>query len=95
MQGGTTYTLVTDGIEAAWSGLGGVWGDAAGHVSYLIIAISYWLTNIYWLRITAVLGLMFEVVYFVIVSDALAWSVLGSSGPATSGISAPTNRAEA
>jgi hypothetical protein len=59
------------GIEAAWSGLGGVWGDAAGHVSYLIIAISYWLTNIYWLRITAVLGLMFEVVYFVIVSDAL------------------------
>lgn len=53
------------------SALDGVWGDAAGHVSYLIIAISYWLTNIYWLRVTAVLGLCFEVAYFVIVSDAL------------------------
>lgn len=47
------------------------WGDAAGHVSYLIIAVSYWLTNIYWLRVTAVLGLCFEVAYFVIMSDAL------------------------
>lgn len=50
---------------------GNAWGDAAGHVSYLIIAVSYWLTNIYWLRITAVLGLCFEVAYFVIMSDDL------------------------
>lgn len=49
----------------------GLWGDAAGHVSYLIIAVSYWLTNIYWLRVTAVVGLCFEVAYFVIMSDAL------------------------
>lgn len=59
------------GFEAAWTGMDGMWGDLAGHVSYLIIAVSYWLTNIYWLRITAVLGLCFEVAYFVIVSDAL------------------------
>lgn len=44
------------------------WGDAAGHISYLIIAISYWLTNIYWLRVTAVIGLLLEVTYFVLVS---------------------------
>lgn len=55
--------------DISWFGL--PWGDAAGHVSYLIIAISYWLTNIFWLRITAVVGLCFEVAYFVIVSDAL------------------------
>jgi CRP-like cAMP-binding protein len=54
---------------AFWFGL--PWVDAAGHISYLIIAISYWLTNIYWLRVTAVIGLCFEVAYFAIVSDAL------------------------
>jgi Cyclic nucleotide-binding domain len=57
------------------------WGDAAGHVSYLIIAISYWLTNIYWLRVTAVIGLCFEVAYFVIVSGTtlytgIAWDAV-------------------
>lgn len=52
-----------------WLGL--PWGEAAGHVSYVIIALSYWLTNIYWLRVTAVIGLCFEVAYFMIVSDAL------------------------
>jgi hypothetical protein len=57
------------------------WGDAAGHVSYLIIAISYWLTNIYWLRVTAVIGLCFEVAYFVIVSGSalytgIAWDLV-------------------
>jgi hypothetical protein len=57
------------------------WGDAAGHVSYFIIAISYWLTNIYWLRVTAVIGLCFEVAYFVIVSGStlytgIAWDLV-------------------
>jgi len=64
--------------ELLWFNL--PWGDGAGHVSYLIIAISYWLTNIYWLRVTAVIGLCFEVAYFVIVSDALytgiAWDLV-------------------
>lgn len=41
-----------------------IWADVPGHVSYVLIAISYWLTNIYWLRVTAVLGLSLEIVYF-------------------------------
>jgi hypothetical protein len=40
------------------------WADVPGHMSYVLIAISYWLTNIYWLRVTAVLGLSLEIVYF-------------------------------
>jgi CRP-like cAMP-binding protein len=30
----------------------------------LIFAVSYWLTNIFWLRVTAVIGLAFEIAYF-------------------------------
>jgi hypothetical protein len=58
-------------IDAILATLFGMSGDLAGHVSYIIIAVSYWLTNIYWLRVTAVVGLIFEVAYFVIQSDAL------------------------
>ena len=47
------------------------WADAPGHVSYVLIAISYWLTNIYWLRVTAVLGLSLEIVYFRLSGGAL------------------------
>jgi len=60
-----------EGIAESLDAMDNAWGDAAGHVSYLIIAVSYWLTNIYWLRITAVVGLCFEVAYFIIMSDAL------------------------
>ena len=35
-----------------------------GHLSYLLIAISYWLTDIFWLRVVAVVGLSLEIVYF-------------------------------
>ena len=28
-----------------------------GHLSYVLIAISYWMTNIFWLRVVAVIGL--------------------------------------
>lgn len=35
-----------------------------GHVSYTLIAISYWLTDMYWLRVTAVIGLSMEILYF-------------------------------
>jgi CRP-like cAMP-binding protein len=35
-----------------------------GHFSYLLIAISYWLTDIFWLRVMAVIGLSLEIVYF-------------------------------
>src|SRR6476620_309465 len=34
------------------------------HFSYLLIAISYWLTDIFWLRLVAVVGLSFEILYF-------------------------------
>jgi hypothetical protein len=36
----------------------------AGHLSYLLIAISYWLTDIFWLRVVAVVGLSLEILYF-------------------------------
>jgi hypothetical protein len=57
-----------------------MWADVPGHVSYLIIAISYWLTNIYWLRVTAIVGLALEIVYFRMSGGALhagiAWDVV-------------------
>lgn len=40
------------------------WSDLPGHLSYILIAVSYYLTNIYWLRVTAVIGLSLEIVYF-------------------------------
>jgi hypothetical protein len=36
-----------------------------GHVSYVLIAISYWLTDIFWLRSMAIVGLAFEILYFI------------------------------
>jgi Cyclic nucleotide-binding domain len=35
-----------------------------GHLSYVLIAISYWLTDIFWLRLVAVVGLSLEILYF-------------------------------
>ena len=35
-----------------------------GHLSYVLIAISYWLTNMFWLRLVAVVGLSLEILYF-------------------------------
>jgi hypothetical protein len=40
------------------------WSDVPGHVSYILIALSYWMTNVFWLRVIAVLGLVFEILYF-------------------------------
>lgn len=53
-------------LDGNGSGAGAVfaWSDLPGHVSYTLIAVSYWLTNIFWLRVTAVVGLAFEIVYF-------------------------------
>src|SRR5262249_61012273 len=34
------------------------------HLSYVLIAISYWLTDIFWLRLVAIVGLSFEILYF-------------------------------
>jgi CRP-like cAMP-binding protein len=38
--------------------------DLTAHLSYLVIAISYFLTNIFWLRVAAIVGLALEIVYF-------------------------------
>ena len=35
-----------------------------GHLSYVLIAISYWLTDMFWLRAVAVIGLSLEILYF-------------------------------
>ncbi len=57
-----------------------LWTDVPGHASYVLIAISYWLTNIYWLRVMAVIGLSLEIVYFQMSGGAMhagiAWNVV-------------------
>jgi CRP-like cAMP-binding protein len=51
------------------------WNDIPGHLAYIIIAISYLLTNIFWLRIAAVVGLALEIFYFVVTGSGLWTSV--------------------
>ena len=34
------------------------------HLAYIVIAMSYFLTNIFWLRVMAVIGLFMEILYF-------------------------------
>ena len=54
--------------------------DVPGHVSYVLIAISYYLTNIFWLRVAAVIGLAFEILYFLMSGGAMhtgvAWDIV-------------------
>ena len=38
--------------------------DIPAHLSYIVIAISYFLTNFFWLRVAAVIGLFLEILYF-------------------------------
>jgi CRP-like cAMP-binding protein len=51
--------------------------ELPGHLSYVIIAISYFLTNVFWLRVAAVIGLFLEILYFRLVGanlqTGLAW----------------------
>ena len=37
-----------------------------GHLSYVLIAVSYWLTDMFWLRLVAIVGLSLEILYFVL-----------------------------
>src|SRR5450631_445826 len=50
------------------------------HLSYVIIAVSYFLTNIFWLRVAAVVGLFLEIVFFRITGTSLTtglpWDVI-------------------
>ena len=51
-----------------------------GHLSYVLIAISYWLTDILWLRLAAVVGLSLEMLYFQLsggdLRAGMAWDVI-------------------
>ena len=38
--------------------------NSPGHLSYALIAVSYWLTDMFWLRAVAVIGLSLEILYF-------------------------------
>lgn len=57
-----------------------LWADVPGHAAFILIAISYYLTNIYWLRVIAVAGLSLEIVYFSLSGGAMhagiAWDVV-------------------
>ncbi|MBB5752489.1 Crp/Fnr family transcriptional regulator [Prosthecomicrobium pneumaticum] len=51
----------------------GGWYDLPAHLSYLILAISFFVTNIYWLRILVIVSFLFEIVYFSMLTSYL-WS---------------------
>ena len=38
--------------------------ELPAHLSYIVIAVSYFLTNVFWLRVAAVIGLSLEILYF-------------------------------
>ena len=45
--------------------------DLTEHLSYLVIAVSYFLTNMFWLRTAAVIGLALEIIYFMLTRQSL------------------------
>lgn len=47
--------------------------DLVGNASYVLLAASYLVTNIYWLRVLAIFALTMEAVYFYMVGDRLLW----------------------
>jgi CRP-like cAMP-binding protein len=54
--------------------------DIPAHLSYIVIAISYFLTNVFWLRVAAVVGLFLEILYFRIAgisaTSGIPWDTL-------------------
>ena len=64
-----------DGLGIAFS-----WADAPGHLSYVLIALSYWMANVFWLRLIAVVGLFFEILYFQMSGGAMhtgiGWDII-------------------
>jgi hypothetical protein len=43
-----------------------------GHLSYIILAVSYLLTSIVWLRVTAIIAMLLEIVYFWLAGASMA-----------------------
>lgn len=54
--------------------------DLPGHLSYLLLAISYWLTRMFWLRVIAVAGIALEIAYFALsggdLRTGIAWNLI-------------------
>jgi hypothetical protein len=53
------------------------WQDWAGNVCYMILAISYAVSNIYWLRGLAIVALAMEMIYFFFGADRPLWVGIG------------------
>jgi len=53
------------------------WQDAFGHVSYLLLAASYLVTDMAWLRALAIAGLLAEAAYFFLASSSPLWVGIG------------------
>ena len=55
------------------------WNDWLGNVSYALIALSYLVTSMLWLRMLAIVGLLAEAVYFYVVGSSSLWVAIGWS----------------
>jgi CRP-like cAMP-binding protein len=55
------------------------WQDAFGHLSYLLLAASYMVTDMAWLRALAIAGLLAEGAYFYFASNSPLWVGIGWS----------------
>lgn len=55
------------------------WNDWLGNISYALIALSYLVTSMLWLRLLAVVGLLAEAVYFYLVGSSSLWVAIGWS----------------
>lgn len=53
------------------------WRDWLGNLSYVLIASSYMLTSMLWLRVLAIAGLATEAVYFYHVGSSSLWVAIG------------------
>ena len=47
--------------------------DLIGTASYVLLAVSYMVTNIYWLRLLAIIALTAEAIYFYMAGDSALW----------------------
>ncbi|MBN8998481.1 MAG: cyclic nucleotide-binding domain-containing protein [Rhizobiales bacterium] len=48
-----------------------------GNIAYIVVAISWLLTNILWLRVAAIVGMSFEVVYYLLQPGDGLWTSIG------------------
>jgi hypothetical protein len=56
-----------------WDIFGWSWQSWVGNLSYLLLAASYLVTNMVWLRILAAVALSFEAIYLFVESDKPLW----------------------